>query len=412
MLKYIFSIITIFICTSSYAQSWLDVFNRYRVAQASDWLTPTKIVRTDLRPFVTLARRNQPCLDCRMENLGDSGRFALAMQGQGSRKSAGNVRSKDGETLLTNRDMEFLRMHAWDGSGKIFIGATLYSPQVSPQSLLMAMVTQLGVRGRPLAIGLNDTHEDLLLWAYRLLPLVENDISAPVVRDGKLVYPVQLRFNVYFHESIEDPSLEPFDFLGSRDQSYPKRTRVGRYTSAQTLKAQFVFDQPVSLAQNGYRAEGNGRLLDTGSWSDGASVTHLWVATSYGASASEHPALTPKALNLIEAGNWNAPELTKRLTTDVTLNGAFDAYPWLASVSDEKHKELANEFKDLMAKKIDHAFYRAKIAAKVWPLSINVPKNSNEKLSLRITFYGNYDQLKTIKVFESMGLVVDFSNPN
>lgn len=400
----------IFFSNISFAQSWLDVFNRYRVAQASDWLTPVKIPRNDLRPFVTLARRNQQCSDCIVENLGDSGRFALAMQGQGSRKDSTAVRNEKGETLLTSRDMDFLRTHAWDGAGKVFIGGTVSTPRVSPQSLVMALVTQIGVRGRPIAIGFVAEEEDLLLWSYRLLPLAESDIKEAVVRDGRLVYPVTLRFNIYFHEAIEDASLPAFDFQSSRDQIYSKRTRVGRFTSALTFKSEFTFDQPVQIVQNGFRAEGLGRLLDPGRWIEGPEIDHLWVGHAYGSSASEHPALTPKALLLIENGTWSAPELTKRLTSSATFKRAYDAFPWMRAINYKDYQGDLEAQRLIIAKRIEHAFHRRRMAVKVWSKSIVMPKSEQDLLKLDITFYGNYDQSKILKVFENMRLQVDFSD--
>lgn len=393
------------------AQSWLDVFNRYRVAQAADWLAPIKIPRSDLRPFVTLARREQACSDCRVETLGDAGRFALAMQGQGTRKDITPLLNPKGETLLTARDMEFLRAHAWDGAGKVFVGATLNTPTVSPQSLVMALVSQIGVRSHPIAIGLSGEEDDRLLWGYRLLPLAASDIQEAVVREGRMFYPVLLRFTIFFHEPIDDASLAPYDFQEGRDTSFQTRTRVGRNTSALTLKAEFTFDQPVNISQNGYHAEGLGRLVDSGRWIGAKAIEHLWVATPYGSSASEHPALSPRALSFIEEGRWNAPELTKRLTTFVTLKGAYTAFPWLNAID---HKSFKSDEKDglkqLIAKKIEHAFYRKKIPVKLWSESIFLPTQPQDPISLRMTFYGHYDQAKVLKIFERMGLQVDFSD--
>lgn len=394
----------------SFAQSWLDVFNRYRVAQASDWLVPVEIPRNDLRPFVTLARRNQQCSDCLVEKLGSSGRFSLAMQGQGSRKDSTSIFNEKGETLLTARDMDFLRAHAWGGAGKVFIGGTISTPRVSPQSLIMALVTQVGVRGRPLAIGFTQESEDLLLWAYRLLPLAESDIKKVLVRDGELVYPVTLHFNIYFHEAVEDASLPPFDFQTSRDQIYSKRTRVGRFTSALTFKSEFMFDQPVQITQNGFRAEGLGRLLDPGRWLEGPEIDHLWVAHSYGSSASEHPALTPKALQLIENGMWTAPELTKRLTSSATFKRAFDAFPWMRAIDYKDYQGDLAAQRLLIAKRVEHAFHRRRMAVKVWTDSIAMPVDEQGLLKMNITFYGNYDQAKILKVFENLRLQVDFSD--
>lgn len=396
--------------STAHAQSWLDVFNRYRVAQASDWVTPNKILRNDLRPFVTLSRRNQPCQDCRIDELSDAGRFALAMQGQGSRKDSPVIRSPKGETLLTARDMEFLRIHAWDGAGKVFIGATTYSKVITPQSLVMGMVTQIGVRARALAIGFSDQAEDSLVWGYRLLPLAEGDIGEAYAREGHMVYPVVLRFNIYLHEVVEDASLAPFDFQSGRDQVYNKRTRVGRNTTALTLKAEFLFDQAVQITQNGFSAQGHGRLVDQGRWLDDHKIEYLWVANTYGSTASEHPALTPKALRLIEAGNWNAPELTKRLTTLVQLERAQDAFPFLETLDMKGDAEILNGTRQLIAKKIEHHFYRAKIAVKVWPDSIHFSRSTADYMSLRMTFYSNYDQAKIIKSFEDMGFLIDFSD--
>lgn len=395
---------------TAHAQSWLDVFNRYRVAQASDWITPNKILRNDLRPFVTLSRRNQACQDCRIDELSDAGRFALAMQGQGSRKDSSVIRSPKGETLLTARDMEFLRMHAWDGAGKVFIGATTHSKIITPQSLVMGMVTQIGVRARALAVGFSDQPDDSLVWGYRLLPLAEGDIGEAYARDGNMVYPIVLRFNIYLHEVVEDASLAPFDFQSGRDQLYNKRTRVGRHTSAITLKAEFLFDQAVQITQNGFRAEGHGRLVDQGRWLDDNKIEYLWIANTYGSTASEHPALTPKALKLIEAGNWNAPELTKRLTTLVQLKRAHDVFAFLEKFDLKNDDEILSGTQQLIAKKIEHHFYRSKIAVKVWPDSVQIPTSLADTMSLRMTFYSNYDQSKVIKNFEEMGFIVDFSD--
>lgn len=403
----------ILLCVSmvtAHAQSWLDVFNRYRVAQASDWVTPNKILRNDLRPFVTLSRRNQPCQDCRIDELSDAGRFALAMQGQGSRKDSSVIRSPKGETLLTARDMEFLRMHAWDGAGKVFIGATTHSKVITPQSLVMGMVTQIGVRARALAVGFSDQLDDSLVWGYRLLPLAEGDIGEAYARDGNMVYPVVLRFNIYVHEVVEDASLPVFDFQSGRDQVYNKRTRVGRNTSALTLKAEFLFDQAVQITQNGFRAEGHGRLVDQGRWLDDHKIEYLWIANTYGSTASEHPALTPKALKLIEAGNWNAPELTKRLTTLVQLKRAHDVFAFLEKFDMKDDGEILSGTQQLIAKKIEHHFYRSKMAVKVWPESVQIPTSLADTMSLRMTFYSNYDQSKVIKNFEEMGFFVDFSD--
>ena len=410
-MRLLLSLTLLFISTQLQAQSWLDVFNRYRVAQAADWLAPIKIPRSDLRPFVTLARRSQACSDCRVETLGDTGRFALAMQGQGTRKDIEAIRAPKGETLLTARDMEFLRAHAWDGAGKVFIGSTIHTPSVSPQSLVMALVSQVGVRGHPIAIGLGDGEDDdRLLWGYRLLPISASDVLEPVVKDGRLVYPIVLRFNLYFHEPVDDLSLAAYDFQSGKDLSFPAKTRVGKNTSALTLKAEFTFDQPVVISQNGYQAQGNGRLLDAGRWLDNSPIKHLWVATPYGSTASEHPALSPKALNLIQDGRWNSPDLTKRLTTFVSLKNVYDAYPWLEGIELKSFKDDLEGMQMLIAKKIENAFYRRKIAVKLWSESIYIPQSNSELMSLRITFYGNYDQTKVIKVFETLGMKVDFTD--
>ena len=391
-----------------FSQSWLDVFNRYRVAQAADWLAPTKIPRNDLRPFVTLARRQQACSDCRVDSLGDAGRFALAMQGQGTRKSSSDIKDQRGQTVLTSRDMDFLRAHAWDGAGKVFIGSTITSTSVQPQSLVMGLVSQIGVRGNPLVVGFKEEENDTLIWGYRLLPISPSDIKEVSVRDGKMYYPVILRFNIYIYEAVDDLSKSPFDFNDGRDSTYSQRTRVGQNTSAMTVKAEFTFDQPVNVAQNGYQAQGNGRLVDTGRWLDENLIRHLWVATPYGSSASEHPALSPKALSLIEDGKWNSPDLTKRLTTMVKLNQSYQAFPWLASLNLKSSPDLKDGSKKLMAKKIEHAFYRMKVPVKVWEDSIFIPEKNEEPMEVRITFYGNYEQSKIIKVFEQMGFEVNF----
>ncbi len=409
-MRILLCLLLVTVSTQLRAQSWLDVFNRYRVAQAADWLAPIKIPRSDLRPFVTLARRSQACSDCRVETLGDTGRFALAMQGQGTRKDIEAVRTPKGETLLTARDMEFLRAHAWDGAGKVFIGSTTHTPSVSPQSLVMGLVSQIGVRGHPIAIGFGNEDEDRLLWGYRLLPISASDVLEPIVRDGRLVYPVILKFNLYFHEPVEDVSLSPYDFQSGKDISFPSKIRLGKSTSGLTLKAEFTFDQPVVISQNGYQAQGNGRLLDAGKWLEQSPIKHLWVATPYGSSASEHPALSPKALNLIQDGRWNAPELTKRLTTFVSLKNVYEAFPWLEGVNLESFKDDQDGIRILIAKKIENAFYRNKIPVKLWSESIYIPRTNQELMSLRITFYGNYDQSKVLRIFERLGMKVDMSD--
>ncbi len=408
-MRFVFIIFFSVFSFDCFSQSWLDVFNRYRVAQATDWLAPTKIQRNDLRPFVTLSRRQQACSDCRVDTLGDAGRFALAMQGQGARKSSGSIKNQRGETVLSSRDMDFLRAHAWDGAGKVFIGSTLSTPVVKPQSLVMALVSQIGVRGNPLVVGLKNDQLDTLIWGYRLLPISSSDVKEVSVRDGKMFYPVVLRFNIYIYESIDDLNLSPFDFHSGRDSTYTKRTRVGQNTSALTIKAEFTFDKPVVISQNGYKAQGSGRLVDSGRWVDEDLISYLWVASPYGSSASEHPALSPKALNLIEQGNWNAPELTKRLTTLVKLNSSYQAFPWLSSLDLKSMPELRDGAKKLMAKKMEHAFYRQKIPVKVWEDSIYIPEKNEDSMSVRITFYGNYEQVKVLQILDDMGFRVNFS---
>ncbi len=394
---------------ASKAQSWLDVFNRYRVAQAADWLAPTKIPRNDLRPFVTLARRQQACSDCRVDSLGDAGRFALAMQGQGTRKSVDGIKNNKGETLLTARDMDFLRAHAWDGAGKVFIGSTSSSPFVQPQSLVMALVSQIGVRGHPLVVGFKGDESDTLIWGYRLLPISPSDVKEASVRDGIMYYPVVLRFNIYVYEPIDDPSYSVYDFNAGRDSTYAQKTRVGQNTSAITIKAEFTFDQPVLVTQNGYQAQGNGRLVDPGRWIDENKIDHLWVATPYGSTSSEHPALSPKALNLIEEGKWNSPDLTKRLTTMVKLKNSHTVFPWIDTIDFKNLKNSNTGLKRLILKKIEHAFYRNKMSIKVWSESIYIPENDTEPMILRMTFYGNYDQSKVISVLEAMNFKIHFN---
>jgi len=409
MLKYSITILLVVFSFSSKAQSWLDVFNRYRVAQAADWLAPTKIPRSDLRPFVTLARRQQACSDCRVDTLGDAGRFALAMQGQGTRKSIEGIKNNKGETLLTARDTDFLRAHAWDGAGKVFIGSTLTSPIVQPQSLVMALVSQIGVRGHPLVVGFKGDESDTLIWGYRLLPISPSDVKDASVRDGVMYYPVVLRFNIYIYEPVDDPSFSLYDFNAGRDNTYAQKTRVGQNTSAITIKAEFTFDQPVHVSQNGYQAQGNGRLVDSGRWVDDNKIDHLWVASPYGSTSSEHPALSPKALNLIEEGKWNSPDLTKRLTTMVKLKNSHIVFPWLDSIDFKNYPESKDGIKKLISKKIEHAFYRKKIPIKVWSESIYIPDNNEDPMILRMTFYGNYDQAKVITLLEAMNFKIHFN---
>ncbi len=393
-----------------HAQSWLEVFNRYRVAGATDIRIPQDITRFDLRPYVTLSRHNQACSDCRIEVLTDSGLLAIAMQGRDALKDESPVRNQNGETLLSERDMEFLRTHSWDGAGKIFIGGTIDSPEVSPQSLVMSMVTQVAVRGRSMAIGLNGEEQGKLLLGYRLLPLIESDIKPAIIYNGELVYPVILRFNLYLYEPKVDLALPTFDFQQTLDQNYPAQTRIARNASAVTLQAEFLFDAPVTSLQNGFRAEGEGRLLNTGRWiHEKNPLKYLWVSSTYGASAPEHPALSPKALKLIEERRWNSPELTKRLTTMVSLQRAHDAIAWLELTKLQDQRGTLG-MRRLVAKKIEHAFHRQGIAVKVWDEGMLLPKRAQDLLKLRMTFYSNYDQTKVIRVFNSIGLQVDLSD--
>src|SRR5690606_13248654 len=196
----------------------------------------------------------------------------------------------------------------------------------------------------------------------------------------------------------------------SRDQIYSKRTRVGRFTSALTFKSEFTFDQPVQITQNGFKAEGLGRLLDPGRWIEGPEIDHLWVGHAYGSSASEHPALTPKALLLIENGSWTAPELTKRLTSSATFKRAYDAFPWMRAVNYKDYQGDLDAQRKFIAKRIEHAFHRRKMAVKVWSDTVELPKNESYLLKLKMTFYGNYDQAKILKVFDHLRLQVDFSD--
>lgn len=408
-MKLLLLVVSIIFSFSLQAQSWLDVFNRYRVAGASDLRIPQNITRFDLRPYVTLSRHNQSCSDCRIEVLTDSGHLAVSMQGRDATKDETPMRDANGNTLLSARDMEFLRVHSWDGAGKIFIGGTIDSPEVSPQSLIMAMVTQIAVRGRAMAIGLSGSETGQLILGYRLLPIVENDIKPAIVYNGKMVYPVILRFNLYLHEAQLDQTLAPFDFQNTFDRSYSAKTRIAREASVVTFQTEFLFDQPLTVEQNGYRAVGSGRLLNTGRWvNETMPIKYLWVSSPYGSSAPEHPALSPVALKLIEEKRWNAPELTKRLTTMVSLNFAHDAIPWL-DLTDLKDNRARLGLRRLLAKKIEHAFHRESISVKVWDEGMLVPRNPREQLRLRMTFYSNYDQSKVMNVFSSLGLEVDFN---
>ena len=208
---------------------------------------------------------------------------------------------------------------------------------------------------------------------------------------------------------MDDPRFSLYDFNAGRDNTYAQKTRVGQNTSAITIKAEFTFDQPVHVSQNGYQAQGNGRLVDSGRWVDDNKIDHLWVASPYGSTSSEHPALSPKALNLIEEGKWNSPDLTKRLTTMVKLKNSHIVFPWLDSIDFKNYPESKDGIKKLISKKIEHAFYRKKIPIKVWSESIYIPDNNEDPMILRMTFYGNYDQAKVITLLEAMNFKIHFN---
>jgi len=140
---------------------------------------------------------------------------------------------------------------------------------VTPKQLFFIFTNYIGVRRVGLII---DRYTGSQVWnqpmaGYRILPIHQNDIQKPEIREGKKVYPVKVRMKMYWAEDGvgELEISKSFDINRTSDE-FNYKEEYNKHYSGRSLAFYLFFDSQVRVSSDGKRVLSAGRIVGDGVW--------------------------------------------------------------------------------------------------------------------------------------------------
>lgn len=142
---------------------------------------------------------------------------------------------------------------------------------VSPRSFFFILTNYLGLKKVGVVIDrfTGDQVWNQPLAGYRLLPISKQFIKPAERRDGKKVYPVLMRANIYWAEDgvWEHAVSLPFNYkTDTSDEFYVGDHHVSKHYKSRSLAFYLYFDKPVQVTSDGLRVKSAGRVVGDGVW--------------------------------------------------------------------------------------------------------------------------------------------------
>lgn len=137
---------------------------------------------------------------------------------------------------------------------------------VSPRQMFLIFTNYVGILEQGVVIDrfTGDEVWNQPIVGYRILPIKESDILAPVTRGRLTIYPVKLQMKIYWaNDGVEDEHISrPFDINKTNDTKYVEN--FGEDYSGRYLAFTLFFDQPLVM-ENG-KVVSVGRIMGDGIW--------------------------------------------------------------------------------------------------------------------------------------------------
>jgi len=142
---------------------------------------------------------------------------------------------------------------------------------VTPKAFFLILTNYLGMQKVGVVIDrfTGDQVWNQPLAGYRLLPIAKSNIKYPKVKNGKKVYPVLLKANIYWAEDgvWEHEISDPFNYeKDTNDNFMIGDFAVSHHYKGRSLAFYLYFDAPVTVTSDGKLIKSAGRIVGDGIW--------------------------------------------------------------------------------------------------------------------------------------------------
>lgn len=142
---------------------------------------------------------------------------------------------------------------------------------ISPRAFFLVMTNYVGIQETGVVI---DRFTGEQVWnqpvaGYRILPIHSKDIKRPVKKNGKTLYPVKIKMNLYWAEDGVGENEISLPFNIKRDTSDTFRVgdfHINKHYAGRSLAFTLFFDSKLKVSSAGKRVTSAGKIVGSGIW--------------------------------------------------------------------------------------------------------------------------------------------------